>query len=185
MSKGYGKPMVVDVVIPALNEEGAVAQVVRGLIRTNLVRDVWVVDNGSTDATARCAEEAGARVISESRKGYGQACQKGLANLRPGCEVVAFIDADGSDGPAELVRVLEPIFQDRADLSWARGLWARRSQAPSRRSKWWATPLRRAGYVFALVSRQRIWDRFERSVKTGSMPWAWSIPITGGPLKCR
>ena len=60
MSKGYGKPMVVDVVIPALVEEGAVAQVVRGLIRTNLVRDVWVVDNGSTDATARCAEEAGA-----------------------------------------------------------------------------------------------------------------------------
>ena len=108
--------MVVDVVIPALNEEGAVAQVVQGLLRTGLVRDVWVVDNGSTDSTASCAQEAGACVVSELRRGYGQACLFGLEHLRPGSEVVAFIDADGSDGPAELVRVLEPILEGRADF---------------------------------------------------------------------
>lgn len=108
--------MIVDVVIPALNEEASVGGVVRGLIRSGLVRHVWVVDNGSSDETHAMAERAGARVVREVRRGYGQACLRGLGQLEPGCEVVAFIDADGSDGPAEIVRVLEPIFSGRADF---------------------------------------------------------------------
>ncbi|MBT6433915.1 MAG: glycosyltransferase family 2 protein [Deltaproteobacteria bacterium] len=108
--------MIVDVVIPALNEEGAIAQVVQGLVRTDLIRDVWVVDNASTDNTAFLAREAGAQVVYEPRRGYGQACLLGLEQLAPGADVVAFIDADGSDGPAEIVRVLEPILKGRADF---------------------------------------------------------------------
>mgnify|MGYP003991514815 FL=1 len=86
--------MIVDVVIPALNEEGAIAQVVQGLVRTDLIRDVWVVDNASTDNTAFLAREAGAQVVYEPRRGYGQACLLGLEQLAPGAGVVAFIDAD-------------------------------------------------------------------------------------------
>ncbi len=108
--------MIVDVVIPALNEADVIGQVVKGLLRTCLVRDVWVVDNGSEDQTAANAKAAGAQVAYEPRRGYGQACLHGIAQLRPGVDVVAFIDGDGSDGPAELVRVLEPIAQGRADF---------------------------------------------------------------------
>jgi glycosyltransferase involved in cell wall biosynthesis len=108
--------MIVDVVIPALNEEGAIGAVVTGLLRSALVRDVWVVDNGSVDQTAAYARAAGAQVAAEPRRGYGQACLMGLGKLAPGCEVVAFIDGDGSDGPAEIVRVLEPILNGRADF---------------------------------------------------------------------
>jgi glycosyltransferase involved in cell wall biosynthesis len=108
--------MIVDVVIPALNEADVIGQVVRGILRTCLVRDVWVVDNGSEDQTAARAKAAGANVVAEPRRGYGQACLKGLEQLRPGVDVVAFIDGDGSDGPAELVRVLDPIFQGHADF---------------------------------------------------------------------
>jgi len=107
--------MRVDVIIPALDEEGAVGRVVACIDR-RLVREVIVVDNGSRDATAARAAEAGARVVFEPRRGYGQACLAGTAALTAGCDVVAFLDADGSDEPADLGRILEPIFAGRADL---------------------------------------------------------------------
>lgn len=107
--------MVVDVVIPALDEERSVGGVVRAIDR-GLVREIIVVDNGSRDATAARARDAGARVVSECRRGYGQACLAGLAALREGCEVVAFLDADGSDVPSELSLLIDPIARDEADL---------------------------------------------------------------------
>ncbi|MBI5481869.1 MAG: glycosyltransferase family 2 protein [Deltaproteobacteria bacterium] len=107
--------MQTDVVIPALDEEASVGEVVSALDR-RLVRDVIVVDNGSRDATALRAAAAGARVVVEPRRGYGQACLAGLAALRPGCEVVVFLDADGSDAPGELSSLVEPIADGHADL---------------------------------------------------------------------
>lgn len=107
--------MRVDVIIPALDEERAVGRVVASIDR-RLVREVIVVDNGSRDATAARATEAGARVVHEPRRGYGQACLAGTAALQAGCDVVAFLDADGSDEPADLCRILEPILAGRADL---------------------------------------------------------------------
>lgn len=107
--------MQTDVVIPALDEEASVGGVVAALDR-RLVRDVIVVDNGSRDETASRAAAAGARVVVEPRRGYGQACLTGLAALRAGCDVVAFLDADGSDVPAELSALVEPIAADEADL---------------------------------------------------------------------
>ena len=70
------KPLV-SVIIPALNEEKTIAEVVRSLISQPLVREVIVVDNGSTDRTAAEAASVGARVVSETRRGYGQACASG------------------------------------------------------------------------------------------------------------
>lgn len=83
-------------VIPARNEEGHVGHVVRELLSAGVSR-VRVVDNGSTDATARVAREAGADVVAEPLPGYGQACWTGTRDLPPDVEWILFCDADGSD----------------------------------------------------------------------------------------
>ena len=106
----------VAVIIPALNEEQALGQVLAAIPRA-AVREILVVDNGSTDRTADVARAAGATVVREPRRGYGAACLAGLARLAanpPG--IVVFIDADASDDPAELPAVLAPIRDGRADL---------------------------------------------------------------------
>jgi glycosyltransferase involved in cell wall biosynthesis len=106
----------VAVIIPALNEEQALGQVLAAIPRA-AVREILVVDNGSTDRTADVARAAGATVVREPRRGYGAACLAGLARLAanpPG--IVAFMDADASDDPAELPAVLAPIRDGRADL---------------------------------------------------------------------
>ena len=102
-------------VIPALNEEQAIAQVLDGL-PPGLFARVVVVDNGSTDATAAVARSHGAEVVPEPRRGYGQACLAGLAALGRDPDIIAFMDADGSDAPAEVVSLLEPILRNDSDL---------------------------------------------------------------------
>lgn len=84
------------VVIPALNEEATIANVVRNLRRQGFSR-IRVIDNGSSDATAERARAAGAEVLSEPRCGYGQACRRGLQNIPRGVAWILFCDADGSD----------------------------------------------------------------------------------------
>ena len=75
-----------------------------------------MVDNGSSDGTLRVAREHGARVISEPRRGYGQACLAGIAALSVETQMVVFLDADGSDDPADLTRLLAPLRDGQADL---------------------------------------------------------------------
>jgi cellulose synthase/poly-beta-1,6-N-acetylglucosamine synthase-like glycosyltransferase len=84
------------VVIPALNEEETVADVVRNLRHQNFKR-IRVIDNGSSDATARRARAAGAEVLTEPRRGYGQACRRGLTSIPHSVAWILFCDADGSD----------------------------------------------------------------------------------------
>ncbi len=84
------------VVIPAFDEAGAVGGVVSGLLSRGLAR-VRVVDNGSTDGTGDVARAAGAEVVREARRGYGQACFTGCLDLPEDCEWILFCDADGSD----------------------------------------------------------------------------------------
>lgn len=107
--------MNVDVIIPALNEEGAIGPTVRGIPRA-LVRSVIVVDNGSTDATAAEAEAAGAIVVREPERGYGAACLRGIATLAPDCDVVVFLDGDASDDPSLIGALVAPIERGEADF---------------------------------------------------------------------
>ncbi|GIW42742.1 MAG: glycosyl hydrolase [Candidatus Binatia bacterium] len=107
--------MRVDVIIPALNEAESIGPVVRCIPRPP-VRSVIVVDNGSTDGTAERAQQAGALVVREPRRGYGRACLAGIAALPTDTDVVVFLDGDGSDDPACLSRLLDPIIRNQADL---------------------------------------------------------------------
>ena len=111
----HGKGAWVSVVIPALNEEEPIGDVVRAIPRA-LVDEVLVVDNGSTDATAERARAAGARLVSEPRRGYGRACQAGIAAVAADCEIIAFLDGDGSDCPELLPLLIEPILAGRQDF---------------------------------------------------------------------
>jgi glycosyltransferase involved in cell wall biosynthesis len=110
----------VAVIIPALNEEASLPRVLQDL---PAVGRVIVVDNGSTDGTARIAAVAGATVVSEPRRGYGAACLAGLAAIdacvvgdRSAPRVVVFLDADYSDDPGMLPELVRPILDDAADF---------------------------------------------------------------------
>ncbi|MEP6956370.1 MAG: glycosyltransferase family 2 protein [Chthoniobacterales bacterium] len=107
--------MNVSVVIPALDEEEPIADVVRGCLATGLPAEVIVVDNGSTDRTAERARAAGARVVEASR-GYGNACAAGVAAVAPECEIVVFLDGDGSDCPELMEQLVRPIIAGTHDF---------------------------------------------------------------------
>ena len=106
--------MKISVVIPAFNEEQAIGEVVRA-VPADRVHEVIVVDNGSTDDTAKQAILAGARVVQEPRPGYGSACLAG-AKVATEADVLVFLDGDRSDDPRQLETVAAPVLDNRADL---------------------------------------------------------------------
>jgi glycosyltransferase involved in cell wall biosynthesis len=109
-------PMWASVIIPALNEEEPIADVVRSVAATNIPHEIIVVDNGSIDETAARAEDAGARVVAEPHCGYGRACMAGVRTLSPECNVVVFLDGDGSDCPEFMHQLVEPIARGTHDF---------------------------------------------------------------------
>lgn len=108
---------IIKVIIPAYNEQDAIANVIHAI--PEIVAEIIVVDNNSTDTTAINAKNAGATVLKELRKGYGYACLKGIDYLKKQNKktaVVVFLDGDYSDHPEQLTTLIAPILIDNLDF---------------------------------------------------------------------
>ena len=108
---------LIKVIIPAYNEQDSIAHVINDI--PAMVDEVIVVSNNSTDQTAMNAKQAGATVLSETQKGYGYACLKGMdyisqQELKP--DIIVFLDGDYSDYPEQLTEIVAPIINDDIDF---------------------------------------------------------------------
>jgi len=135
------------VIIPAFNEENSVGKVVRDIPR-NIVSAIIVVNNNSNDLTKVNALDAGAIVIDEPVQGYGNACLKGMAfvsEMETKPDIIVFIDADYSDYPEEIEKLVNPILAENFDMvigSRALGNRERGSMTPQQIfGNWLATSL--------------------------------------------
>lgn len=110
---------IIDVIIPAYNEQDAIAKVVEEIPVSIGVREVIVVNNASTDQTKQVAQQAGATVIDQPNRGYGNACLKGMAHISQKevpPDIVVFLDGDHSDYPEEMEKVVTPIIMDNIEM---------------------------------------------------------------------
>lgn len=108
---------IIKVIIPAYNEEKAIANVIGEI--PSFVSEVIVISNNSTDNTVLVATNAGATVLTENRMGYGYACLKGLeyiSNQPIKPDIVVFLDGDYSDYPEELIKLTTPIIENNIDF---------------------------------------------------------------------
>lgn len=109
---------IIHVIIPAFNEERSIARVIAE-IPDDLVTEIIVVNNASTDQTAEVAGQMQATVLDEPEPGYGRACLKGIAycsKQNPQPDMVVFLDGDYSDYPQEMRSLVRPIMENKADL---------------------------------------------------------------------
>lgn len=153
------------------------------------VRQVVVCDNGSTDRTAGVAKEAGAVVISEPGKGYGNACLAGMRYLEqlPASEqpeIVVFIDGDFSDFPEELPKVVNPILTDKMDMvigsRMLGGMEQNAMTVPQRFGNWLAPALIRLiwGYRFTDLGPFRAirWESL-KALKMRDKNYGWTVEM--------
>jgi len=117
----------VTVLIAALNEEETIGEVVRAVPR-DIANEVIVIDNRSVDLTAKKAIAAGALVITEDRRGYGSAFRAGVKALSAECEIVVFLDGDGSDAPEQMGALVQPILDGTHDFVLGSRILGRREQ---------------------------------------------------------
>ena len=137
---------IIDVIIPAYNEEKSIPKVIADIPK--LVRHIVVANNNSTDRTGEVAKAAGAEVVFEVQKGYGKACLTAMdwiknQEIQP--DIVVFLDGDYSDFPEEMIGLIAPILEGKADLViGSRALGQRESgsmTAPQVFGNWLATTM--------------------------------------------
>jgi len=110
--------VIIDVIIPAYNEEDSIDSVINEIPK-DLVREIIVCNNASTDRTKEIALKAGANVQDQPNKGYGNACLKGMeyiAGKKIAPDIVVFLDGDYSDFPEEMPLLIDPIITSDYDL---------------------------------------------------------------------
>ncbi len=108
---------IIKVIIPAYNEANSIAYVINDI--PSFVDEIIVVNNNSSDTTETNAQNAGATVLTETRKGYGYACLKGMdyiANLSKKPDIIVFLDGDYSDYPEEMTKIVQPIIENNIDF---------------------------------------------------------------------
>jgi glycosyltransferase involved in cell wall biosynthesis len=173
----------ISIIIPALNEEQAIPAVIRDALK-QCVREVIVVDNGSTDSTAAAAAAAGALVISEPILGYGRACATGWQSADPTSDVLVFLDGDGSDVLEELHLIAGPVLAGDYDFvigSRIRGTREPGSMLPSQVfAGWMAGVLLRRLYKvpytdmgpFRAISRSAL-----TQLQMSEMTYGWNLEM--------
>jgi glycosyltransferase involved in cell wall biosynthesis len=108
---------IIKVIIPAYNEQDSIANVIKDI--PEIVDEIVVISNNSTDNTEINAKNAGATVLSENKKGYGFACLKGMhyiSNQVTKPDIIVFLDGDYSDYPEQLTEIIAPILKDNIDF---------------------------------------------------------------------
>ncbi len=175
------------VIIPCLDEELAIGQLVAALRRNLAVGDrVIVVDNGSRDRTAEVASAAGAEVVREPHRGYGRACLAGARAAGDG--VAVFLDGDGADRTEDLTRVVAPIRAGTADLV----VGARRDREPGSMTAAQRFGNRLATSLIGLICGARVTDlgpmraiRVDRllALDPGARTYGWSTEMTVKALR--
>ena len=177
---------VIDVIIPAYNEEKSIALVIDD-IPNSWVRNIIVCNNKSTDKTAQVATEHGAIVVTSLDKGYGNACLSGIAWIKSQKElpeIVVFLDGDYSDYPEKLPEIVAPIIGKNVDLvigSRALGKMQSGSMTiPQIFGNWLATNLIKLiyGYTFTDLGPFRAvkWDKLEES-KMVDKNFGWTVEL--------
>ena len=175
------------VIIPAFNEENSVGKVIQDIPK-NLVSEIIVVDNNSSDKTTEAAQKQGAIVLHENRQGYGYACLKGMEYISQTADnetdIIVFLDADYSDYPEELPQVVAPILNDGYDMvigSRALGKKEKGSMTPQQVfGNWLATRLIRLFYGVKYTDlgpfRAIKWDAL-KSLKMEDKTYGWTVEM--------
>ncbi|MFM8348661.1 MAG: glycosyltransferase family 2 protein, partial [Bacteroidota bacterium] len=172
-------------IIPALNEEKAIGHVLRD-IPSGICETIIVVDNGSTDATAHVASDAGAIVLHEPQRGYGRACVKGIRYLQQTVnpDVLVFLDGDHSDHPDQLPELLEPIRSGKAELVIGSRLTGERERGSMTLPQVFGNKL--AVYLIRMLTGVRFTDlgpfraiRFDRllEMEMTEMAYGWTVEM--------
>lgn len=180
----------ISVLIPAFNEEESISQVIKEL-PADIVDEIVVVDNTSTDATGEVALRSGAKVVEEPRKGYGAACLKGLAGIK-NTDIVVILDGDHSDYPEQINRLIEPIASGDADFVIGSRVLGVREDGALTPQAYWGNKL--AGFLIYRLFGYKFTDmgpfraiRFEslKSLKMTDTTFGWNVEMQIKAVKNR
>lgn len=188
--------VLIDVIIPAYNEEKSIGKVLAD-IPQDLVREIIVCNNNSTDDTKAVASENGATVVDQPQKGYGNACLKGLEYIdkkedKP--DIIVFLDGDYSDHPEEMRDLVRPIIEDRVEMvigSRAIGNLEKGAMQPQQIfGNWLATSLIKLiyGKVFTDLGpfRAITYDALQRiNMQDKDFGWTVEMQVKAAKLKIR
>jgi len=179
---------IIDVIIPAYNEEGSIGKVVADIPK-ELVRHILVCNNASTDDTKQVAQANGATVVDQPLKGYGNACLKGIEFLKnlpteDKPDIVVFLDGDYSDHPEEMPKLIQPILENNMDMvigSRAMGNKEKGSMTPQQVfGNWLATTLIRwfYGYKFTDLGpfRAITWEKL-MLINMQDRDFGWTVEM--------
>ncbi len=177
---------IIDIIIPAYNEEKSIVHVIRDIPRKH-VRDIIVCNNASTDRTAEVAAENGATVVNQPQRGYGNACLAGMAFVAKKAEkpdIIVFLDGDYSDYPEELLLLIAPIVEGKAEMViGSRALGAREAGSMTPQQvfgNWLATRMIRSffNYTFTDLGPFRA-IRYDSLLKIGMVDrnYGWTVEM--------